>query len=137
MRDLLRSRADLGATVLLSSHLLHEIEVVADDLVVIGNGRIVAQGTKDDLLATAGTHVRSLQTDQLAAALSAAGIAFTATGTGAGSGTLRIEADPEPVGRIAHQAGIALIELRAADGAGLEEMFLQLTADTQREGAAA
>jgi ABC-2 type transport system ATP-binding protein len=71
--------------------------------------------------------------------LSAAGIAFTATGpgTGAGSGTLRIEADPESVGRIAHQAGIALIELRAADGAGLEEMFLQLTADTQREGAAA
>jgi ABC-2 type transport system ATP-binding protein len=139
MRDLLRSRADLGATVLLSSHLLHEIEVVADDLVVIGNGRIVAQGTKDDLLATAGTHVRSLQIDQLAAALSAAGIAFTATGpgTGAGSGTLRIEADPEPVGRISHQAGIALIELRAADGAGLEEMFLQLTADTQREGAAA
>jgi ABC-2 type transport system ATP-binding protein len=139
MRDLLRSRADLGATVLLSSHLLHEIEVVADDLVVIGNGRIVAQGTKDDLLATAGTHVRSLQIDPLAAALSAAGIAFTATGpgTGAGSGTLRIEADPEPVGRISHQAGIALIELRAADGAGLEEMFLQLTADTQREGAAA
>src|SRR5690348_13436041 len=43
MRDLLRSYADEGGTVLLSSHLLHEIEVIADDLVVIGNGRIVAR----------------------------------------------------------------------------------------------
>ena len=40
--------------MLLSSHLLHEIEVIADDIVVIGNGRIVAQGTKTDLLAAAG-----------------------------------------------------------------------------------
>ena len=51
MRDLLRGYADQGGTVLLSSHLLHEIEVIADDLVVIGNGRIVAQGTKAELLA--------------------------------------------------------------------------------------
>ena len=56
MRGLLRDFADRGGTVLLSSHLLHEIEVVADDLVVIGNGRIVAQGSKDDLLRTAGSH---------------------------------------------------------------------------------
>ena len=47
MRDLLRGYADRGGTVLLSSHLLHEIEVVADDLVVIGNGRIVAPGHQD------------------------------------------------------------------------------------------
>ena len=59
MRDLLRGYADRGGTVLLSSHLLHEIEVIADDLVVIGNGRIVAQGTKAELLASAGTLVRS------------------------------------------------------------------------------
>ena len=56
MRDLLRGYADQGGTVLLSSHLLHEIEVVADDLVVIGNGRIVAAGTKGELLASAGTY---------------------------------------------------------------------------------
>ena len=55
MRDLLRDFADAGGTVLLSSHLLHEIEVVADDLVVIGNGRIVARGTKAELLAGSGT----------------------------------------------------------------------------------
>ena len=56
MRDLLRDYADQGGTVLLSSHLLHEIEVIADDIVVIGNGRIVAQGTKAELLA-AGRHL--------------------------------------------------------------------------------
>ena len=69
MRDLLRSYADRGATVLLSSHLLHEIEVVADDLVVIGNGRIVAQGTKAELLASTGTHVRTRHPERLAHAL--------------------------------------------------------------------
>ena len=59
MRDLLRSYADQGGTVLLSSHLLHEIEVIADDLVLIGDGRIVAQGTKAELLQAAGTVVRT------------------------------------------------------------------------------
>jgi ABC-2 type transport system ATP-binding protein len=44
-----------------------------------------------------------------------------------------VDAEPEAVGRVANEAGIALIELRTADGAGLEEMFLELTADTQRE----
>src|SRR3712207_3144344 len=59
MRGLLRDYADRGGTVLLSSHLLHEIEVIADDLVVIGNGRIVAQGGKSDLLRSAGSIVRT------------------------------------------------------------------------------
>jgi ABC-2 type transport system ATP-binding protein len=136
MRDLLRDHADRGATVLLSSHLLHEIEVVADDLVVIGNGRIVAQGTKAELLSTAGTHVRTRQREQLESALSTAGLTYSVTGTAA-TAALRVDADPEPVGAIAHRAGIPLTELRAAEGAGLEEMFLELTADTQREGVAA
>ena len=59
MRGLLRDYADHGGTVLLSSHLLREIEVVADDLVLIGHGRIVAQGTKSDLLRSAGSLVRT------------------------------------------------------------------------------
>ncbi len=46
MRTLLRDYADRGGTVLLSSHLLHEIEIIADDIVVIGGGRIVAQAPK-------------------------------------------------------------------------------------------
>jgi ABC-2 type transport system ATP-binding protein len=129
MRDLLRGFADDGGTVLLSSHLLHEIEVIADDIVVIGNGRIVAQGTKDELLAGAGTLVRAADGAALAAALQAAGIAARPTSAGA----VLAEADLARVGSAAFAAGIAVIELRPADGAGLEEMFLSLTAESQRE----
>jgi ABC-2 type transport system ATP-binding protein len=133
MRDLLRGYADRGGTVLLSSHLLHEIEVVADDLVVIGRGRIVAQGTKAELLAGAGTLVRSPQTDALARALVDADTEFTHHD----GSMLRVDADPALVGRLALAAGVPLVELRPAEGAGLEEMFLELTADTQRESASA
>jgi ABC-2 type transport system ATP-binding protein len=132
MRDLLRGYADRGGTVLLSSHLLHEIEVIADDLVVIGNGRIVAQGTKAELLASAGTLVRTPDVRTLAQALTAAGLEVSEM-----TGALRVAADTDVVGQVALGAGVALTELRAAEGAGLEEMFLELTADTQREGAAA
>jgi ABC-2 type transport system ATP-binding protein len=141
MRDLLRGYANQGATVLLSSHLLHEIEVVADDLVVIGNGRIVAQGTKAELLASAGTLVRTNDVSTLSEALSASGVTHVASAATDGDDTLRVEADAELVGKIALDARVALLELRPAEGAGLEEMFLELTADTQRdtitEGAAA
>jgi ABC-2 type transport system ATP-binding protein len=133
MRDLLRGFANKGGTVLLSSHLLHEIEVIADDLVVIGQGRIVAQGTKAELLATAGTLVRSSAIGELAQALATHGIHAVASGRDG----LRAEADADQVGKVALTAGVPLTELRAADGAGLEEMFLELTAETSREGAAA
>ncbi|RNL79910.1 ABC transporter ATP-binding protein [Nocardioides marmorisolisilvae] len=129
MRDLLREYADKGGTVLLSSHLLHEIEVIADDLVVIGNGRIVAQGTKAELLAAAGTVVRADRALDLAAAIRGTGQTCNLDP----DGTLRTEVDAAQVGRIALDAGVALTELRSADGAGLEEMFLELTAETQRE----
>ena len=69
----------------------------------------------------------------LARALEGAGIAITVSPDGA----LRTSADPERVGQVALAAGVALTELRSADGAGLEEMFLELTAESQREGAAA
>ena len=133
MRDLLRTFADRGGTVLLSSHLLHEIEVVADDLVVIGGGRIVAQGTKEELLRGAGTLVRTRRRGDLAAALHRAGAATTSVADDA----LSTDADPADVGSVALAAGIPLTELRASDSAGLEEMFLQLTSETSREGAAA
>jgi ABC-2 type transport system ATP-binding protein len=133
MRDLLRGFADRGGTVLLSSHLLHEIEVIADDLVVIGQGRIVAQGTKAELLQDAGTTVRATAAADLHRALASSGI----TTVPSGDDGFRADADPELVGKVAQAAGVALLELRTADGAGLEDMFLELTADTSREGAAA
>ncbi|UYM04458.1 ABC transporter ATP-binding protein [Solicola gregarius] len=133
MRGLLRDYANRGGTVLLSSHLLHEVEVIADELILIGNGRIVAQGTKSELLQTAGTFVRAIEPDALAAALSQAGIHATPSGDAG----MRTDAEPAEVGKVAAGAGVALQELRPADGAGLEEMFLQLTADSQREGAEA
>ncbi|MGJ9411464.1 ABC transporter ATP-binding protein [Aeromicrobium sp. CF4.19] len=128
MRDLLRGYADQGATVLLSSHLLHEIEVVADDLLVIGHGRIVARGTKAELLASAGAVVRSSEPESLARALETAALAFTRDGD-----TFRVDADTDRIGHVALSGSIHLTELRAADGAGLEDMFLELTAATQRE----
>jgi ABC-2 type transport system ATP-binding protein len=133
MRDLLRGYANKGGTVLLSSHLLHEIEVIADDLVVIGNGKIVASGTKEELLAAAGTLARSTSPRDLAHALEQAGIPSTL----AGDGSVRTDADPALVGVVALDAGIALTQLRSAEDAGLEDRFLSLTADTQREGVAA
>lgn len=50
MRDLLRSLAAQGRTVLLSSHLLHEVDLIADDLLVMGSGRVVAAGPKADIV---------------------------------------------------------------------------------------
>jgi ABC-2 type transport system ATP-binding protein len=129
MRGLLRDYADRGGTVLLSSHLLHEIEVIADDLVVIGNGRIVAQGAKSDLLRSTGSMLRALNRDVVAQALLDAGVTSTRVGTDG----LLARAEVAQVGKIAFAAGVPVIELRAADGAGLEEMFLELTADRQRE----
>jgi ABC-2 type transport system ATP-binding protein len=129
MRGLLRDYADRGGTVLLSSHLLHEIEVIADDLVVIGNGRIVAQGAKDDLLRSAGSVVRTTERAVIARALVDAGV----TATPAGEDGLLVQAGAEQVGRIAFAAGVPVSELRPADGAGLEDIFLQLTAETQRD----
>jgi len=129
MRALLRDFADRGGTVLLSSHLLHEIEVVADDLVVIGNGRIVAQGAKNDLLRSAGSVVRTDERVVMARALVASGVISSPVGDDG----LLAQAGAELVGKVAFAAGIPLLELRPADGAGLEELFLELTAGTQRE----
>jgi ABC-2 type transport system ATP-binding protein len=131
MRGLLRDYADRGGTVLLSSHLLHEIEVMADDLVVIGNGRIVAQGAKSHLLRPAGSILRTSQRQLIARALIDAGVGSSPIGDDG----LLAAADTAQVGTIAFAAGIPLIELRPDDGASLEEMFLQLTAETQRDTA--
>jgi ABC-2 type transport system ATP-binding protein len=133
MRGMLRAFASRGGTVLLSSHLLHEVEMIADDMILIGRGKIVAEGAKGDLLQTSGTMVQAVEEQALHDALEAAGFAVTsADHTG-----LRVDAEPVQVGGVAAEHGITLVELRPGEGAGLEALFLELTADTQREGAVA
>ncbi|KGH48549.1 ABC transporter [Modestobacter caceresii] len=124
MRGLLRDFADRGGTVLLSSHLLHEVEAVADQLVVISGGRIVAQGSKSELLAgTGGTLVRGPDRALLAKALEVAGIGISAGPDDA----LVADAEALAVGQAVAAAGVVLTELRAAGGAGLEDLFRSLT----------
>jgi ABC-2 type transport system ATP-binding protein len=125
MRGLLRDFADRGGTVLLSSHLLHEVQAVADRIVIIGAGRIVAQGSSDELLADAGTLVSAPEQVALAGALRASGLHARATADGA----FVVDADPEAVGRAALAGGVALARLGPAEGAGLEQLFFDLTAE--------
>ncbi|WP_405113087.1 ATP-binding cassette domain-containing protein [Micromonospora sp. NBC_01405] len=132
MRGLLRDFADRGGTVLLSSHLLREVEAVADQLVVIGGGRVVASGGTDELLADAGTLVRARDGEALRRALAHAGLAATIAAGPAASpgGGLLVQAEPGVVGQAAADAGVVLTELRPAGGGGLEQLFLTLTGGT-------
>ncbi|HWJ61113.1 MAG TPA: ATP-binding cassette domain-containing protein [Acidimicrobiales bacterium] len=130
MRTMLRSYADRGGAVLLSSHLLHEVEQIADEIVMIGRGRIVAAGTKAELLANTATStlVRSDDDAALVVAIRSAGGTVSQAGD-----ALSVDLTPTEVGRIALGASLALVELRSAATSGLEDMFLELTAATQRE----
>jgi ABC-2 type transport system ATP-binding protein len=124
MRGLLRDFADRGGTVLLSSHLLREVEAVADQLVVIGAGRVVAAGDKNELLSASGTVVRALDMGALDVVLKRIGL----TGTKATDGGVVVQTDAETIGRAAADSGLVLLELRPAGSGGLEQMFLTLTA---------
>jgi ABC-2 type transport system ATP-binding protein len=125
MRGLLRDFADRGGTVLLSSHLLAEVEAVADRLVIIGAGRIVAQGGRRELLAGAGTLVRASDADGLHAALAAASL----DAAPAPDGGFIVDAEPEAVGAAALDGRVVLSHLGPSESAGLEQLFLQLTAE--------
>jgi ABC-2 type transport system ATP-binding protein len=130
MRELLRDFADRGGTVLLSSHLLLEVEALADRLVIIDRGRIVAQGTRAELLSGTGTLVRADDMPALRRALSAAGLVRSE----APDGGILVDALPDEVGRVALAGGVALNRLGPAGGSGLEQLFFNLTAGN--EGAA-
>jgi ABC-2 type transport system ATP-binding protein len=129
MRDLLKHYADRGGTVMLSSHLLNEVELIADEMILIGRGKIVAQGNKKALLAerSTGTLVTAVDNEVLATALAGAGLMVHAAGDG-----LRVEAEPLQVGQVAADQRLVLTELRPAGG-GLESLFLELTSDSQRD----
>ncbi len=124
MRGLLADFAGRGGTVLLSSHLLHEVEVIADRLVIIAGGKIVGEGTADDLLGGgAQTLVRARDLHELRRALRQADVAFS---DGADGG-LVVDAATDDVGDLALCRGVALSELRNARDGGLEQLFFSLT----------
>jgi len=124
MRGLLRGFADRGGTVLLSSHLLAEVDAVADRMIIIGDGQIRAQGTRAELLTSSGTIVEAADLAGLDAALLRAGLASQPA-----DGDRRlVEADPEVIAYAAMAAGVVLHRLAPADDAGLERLFFELTA---------
>jgi ABC-2 type transport system ATP-binding protein len=123
-----------GRTVLFSSHLMSEMELTADNLVVVGQGRLIAESALDEFVkanTTPAVTVRAGALEQLVHALSGAGVRFTVepdsalTVTGTSAST---------VGKIAASKGIALDEL-APVHESLEDVFLRLTHDvTDYEG---
>ncbi len=125
MRGLLRDFAAAGGTVLVSSHLLREVEATVDRLVVIDRGKVVARGTMADLAAQTGPSaiaVQGLDPAGLRAALLAAGLPAERRD----DGSLLVRADAEAVGRAALAAGQILIELKETGG-DLEDLFFRLT----------
>jgi ABC-2 type transport system ATP-binding protein len=124
MRDLLKELAADGRTVLVSSHLLSEMQILADNLVIIAAGQLVTQGpvaTIVDSMGSAQVVVRTPEPDKLLAALPDAAVTRADDGSIALSGV-----EPAAVGEAALRAGVVLHELttRRPD---LERVFLELT----------
>jgi ABC-2 type transport system ATP-binding protein len=126
LRNFLRSYAAEGGTVFVSSHVLAEISQLADEVLIIHRGKLVAQQPVAELIARAAgaTRVRSPRADDLLARLRGAGIEAEL----AGDGLLAVQAPPETVGDLAAEAGIPLHEL-VVDSGSLEEAFLELTSE--------
>jgi ABC-2 type transport system ATP-binding protein len=129
LRDFLRARAAEGRTVLISSHVLAEVSQTVDEVVVVSRGRLVAQGTVDELTAGAGAAVwvRSPARDRLREALRARG----ATAEDGNGNWLTVHgAALELVGDTAAEHGIPVHELYQ-QSQSLEDVFLQLTQGTE------
>jgi ABC-2 type transport system ATP-binding protein len=124
MRGLLRGHAARGGTVLLSSHLLGEVEHTVDRLLVIGAGRIVADGPVASLLGSDGVSVRSTEPAALASDLTTRGFSVSPGEDGA---LIVSGVTPTDVGVIAATGGHVLTELRPLQR-GLEDVFFSLTA---------
>ncbi|NYD42206.1 ABC transporter ATP-binding protein [Nocardioides panaciterrulae] len=135
IRDTIRTLGERGVTVLLSSHILAEVQQVCTSATIIGNGRLLASGTVADLLAGDAAFRVRVPDDPARAAgvLAAAGLSTTAEG----DGQLRVETDrPESITRALAEAGIWLSELSPVR-ADLEAFFLDLTAQDRLGTAAA
>jgi ABC-2 type transport system ATP-binding protein len=125
LRDLLRSLATEGRTVLVSSHVLAEVAQLADDVVIIARGKFVTQSSVHDVVGrtAARVRVRSPQRDRLRELLAAGGMKVEAVDDDG----LYVDGARERVGEIAAANGVVLHEL-VAEAATLEEAFLELTA---------
>lgn len=128
IRTLMRELADEGRTVFLSSHLMSEMSITADDLIIIGRGRIVASGTVSEVIdsvSDTSVRVRSPQATDLAELLTGAGGQVTP----AEAGAMDVDGIPaEQIGEQAAAAGMVLHELSPRNSS-LEEAYLKLTAD--------
>ncbi|MGP7999532.1 MAG: ABC transporter ATP-binding protein [Streptosporangiaceae bacterium] len=127
IRGLLRDFADQGGTVLLSSHLLAEVQATADHLVVINAGRIVAAGALTDLLGAPGLIVRAGDQVALRRLLAQHAVPFTPAPVGALHIDTSTGVSAAQISALAVIAGLPLIELRPAQHAGLEDLFFALT----------
>lgn len=128
IRQLLRSFATEGRAVLVSSHLMSEMALTADRLIVIGKGRLIAEGTVDDVVRSSTdshVHVASAQPETLHTLLveSGAAVNVNADGTFLVGGI-----DARSIGAIAAAAAIALYELTPRT-ASLEDAYMELTRD--------
>lgn len=128
LRGFLRHLSDQGKTVLVSSHLLQEVQQTVDDVVIIANGRLVRAGTVAELEGSPGVLVRTSDAAALAGALRVADV----TSTPGPDGSLVADtADLRLVGDVALRAGLPIygLEPRRAD---LEDLFFALTEGTSR-----
>jgi ABC-2 type transport system ATP-binding protein len=126
LRETLRAHALAGGTVLLSSHVIAELALSADHLVVVRQGRLVRQGTVDQIMATghaAGVRVRTPDRDALLEALDAAGMHPVA---GEPDEVIVPGATPEEVGAVVARSGIVVYEMQM-DRPQLEDVILELT----------
>jgi ABC-2 type transport system ATP-binding protein len=136
LRGFLRHLAhDEGRTVLVSSHLLAEMEQTADRVVIVGAGRLVREGSLTELRSGAqgsgAVLVRSPEAGRLAEVLDAAGFAVAPSEDGRVTVT---GTTPDAVGAQAFRAGVELHELRA-ETSGLEELYFRLTAGQEQYAA--
>lgn len=122
IRELMRGLAAEGRTVLLSSHLMSEMELTADHLVIIGRGRLIADTPMRELTAVRDVFVRSTRAEALAAVLSDAGAAVGPDGGGLSVRGL----DPLEIGDLAARHAIPVHEITPR-GASLEETYMRLT----------
>jgi len=127
LRALVRDRADRGGTVLVSSHLLAELALAADDVVIVKDGRLVTSGSVADVTrGSPSVLVRTPQADRLRGVLRAAGVAAELAGP---DEVLAHDVEAEAVGRAVAAAGLVVFEMRVQQP-DLERAFLALTADT-------